>query len=85
MILKKKIYKNLPLLVNRWYHTKMQTRERVLIKEIRLNKNGEQDQCFVIYENAQHLGLCPLQVERIEHDKQEINEINICSHCGEPI
>lgn len=62
---KKAEYKELPFEVEKIYQTKFQTGEKVLLKQIETNKKGEIIRLGVIYENAKHLGICPLSPDRL--------------------
>ena len=80
-IKKIKDFKDLPFEVNKSYMTKFQTKEMFTIKEILLGKDGKQIGIKGIYENAKHLGICPLSIERLIPEKIEIGEIEICDKC----
>lgn len=82
-VLKK--YKDLPLEVGKVYQTKFQTGEKVFLKEIILSGKSTIARLGVIYENAPHLGVCPLSPERLIAEKVFDEEVLVCDKCNEPI
>ena len=80
-----KKYKELPFEVDKIYQTKFATGEKVLLKQIKTNNQGKIIGFGVIYQTTPHLGICPLDADRLISDKVEDGEIYVCSKCGEPI
>ncbi len=83
----KKIIKNyisLPLEEGKTYQTKFCTLENFTITKIKYIKN-KAISVEGIYENAPHLGICPLAVERLIPEKIESDQVEVCSNCLEPI
>jgi hypothetical protein len=83
-----KKYKELPFEIDKVYQTKFATGEKVLLKRIDVNmgniKFGVKGNIKfgVIYENAKHLGICPLGADRLIADKVEDGEMCVCDKCG---
>lgn len=83
MGMKKIVLRNdLPLEVDKTYVTKFQTKEKFTVKVINTNKYGEQVSVMGIYEKSPHLGNCPLPVERLIHDTEPGDTVEVCEHCG---
>ena len=87
-----KTYKNLPFEVGKTYQTKFSTGWKFLVKEViykEIKVDGgfqkKETEARGIYENSPHLGICPLNIERLIPDRVENGEIEICGNCGELI
>ena len=78
-------YIDLPLEEGKTYTTKFATVERFTITKIPDTKGKKLNTVYGIYEKSPHVGECPLDVNRIIHDKQFIEAIYVCHKCGEPI
>jgi hypothetical protein len=81
--MKKKVFKELPLILDRSYKTKFQTGDTFLVKKISTDKNGKVTGLWGIYENKPELGLCPLDSNRLVHEVEFEKVIDVCDHCGE--
>lgn len=51
--------------IDKIYKTKFQTGEEVLVKALHWNHKGELVKASVIFQNSPHLGICPLNIDRI--------------------
>lgn len=51
--------------IDKIYKTKFQTGEEVLVKALHWNHKGELVKASVIFQNYPHLGVCPLNIDRI--------------------
>jgi hypothetical protein len=69
------IIKELPLEVDKTYITKFSTKESFTIKRIDTNSNGRPITVWGIYEKSPHLGICPLNPERLFPDKEGNKQI----------
>ena len=65
------VFKELPLEVNKTYLTKFSTRESFTVKRIDYNSKGTPVTVWGIYEKSPHLGICPLNPERLIPEKEE--------------
>lgn len=75
-----KIYKDLPLEVNKTYKTKFQTGESFLIKEI---PNPLRYNVYGIYEQQPHLGIVTIAIDRLIPERIEDGTMDICDKCNE--
>lgn len=83
--MKKQIYKDLPLEIDKIYETKFQTGEKFLLKEIVTvvkNKETKISMLKGIYVNTPHLGICPLNVDRLIPERIYENTVDVCHKCG---
>ena len=83
-------FKELPLEVGKTYMTKFATKERfTLTRDPYKRKDGiiyhVDNTVYGIYENVPHLGECPLNIDRLIHEKEKIGEIEVCSKCKTPL
>ncbi len=78
-------YHDIPLEEGKTYTTKFATAEKFKVTKISEINGKISNTVYGIYERAPHLGECPLDVNRIIHDKQFIESIFVCDKCGEPI
>lgn len=75
-----KKYKELPIEEGKTYMTSMQCSE--LFKVEKLDKT----KAWGIYLNRPHLGICPINLDRLTADKIEFDEIiEYCVYCKKPI
>lgn len=91
------IFSDLPLVVGKRYQTKFATGEWVTIFDIQHTKESvlkhQKDNksplaiqsIYVIYDKCPNLGPCPLDENRIVHDKKFEREIEICGKCKKPL
>lgn len=79
-----KSFMELPFEEGKTYPTKFQTGEKFLLKKIITNK-GKIIGFEGIYESAPHLGICPLNADRLIPDKVVDVDICVCDKCGTPI
>ena len=81
-----KTYIDLPLEEGKTYKTKFQTGDTfTVVKIFKDKKTSEIYRVEGIYENAKHLGICPLDVNRILPDKVEGPSETVCEHCNNKI
>jgi len=82
-----KIQIDLPLEVGKVYRTKFQTGDLFLVTKIMTRKFMKEDvqyQAEGLYMGKEHIGTCPLPVERLIHDKIDSNDFTVhCSNCDE--
>lgn len=72
--------------IGKTYKTKFQTGDLFLVKEIIKDKNNKVIKFIGIYENAKHLGNCPLNGERLITETIEIDDyIDVCESCGKTL
>jgi len=81
--IKKKV--NLPIEIDKTYTTKMSTGDKFLVKKITNNKEGKPIQVHGIYEKYPHLGICPINIERLIPESIDGEVVEVCPHCGEEI
>jgi hypothetical protein len=84
MIKKIKTYLDLPLTEGQVCDTKFQSGETFTIKKITYN-NGEVIRIEGIYNSSPHLGLCPINADRLIPERVEHKEITVCGKCGTEI
>ena len=85
-------YSDLPFEEGKRYTTKFATGEKFLLKKVIWGKvkiKGEIVDRILnfegIYEDYQHLGICPLGGDRLIADKKYEGEVEVCHKCKEPI
>ncbi len=91
--MKNLIKRELLFIVGNTYLTKFQTGERFTITRDPYIRHKETDliigtktQAFGVYENSQDLGECPLNIDRLIPDFEEIiEEVERCEHCKQII
>lgn len=86
------VYNDVPLVVNKTYKTKFQTGWEFIITRIITVKSKVNDiveERVVglegIYPHARHLGVCPLNPDRIIHEKEYAGTKVVCPHCNKQI
>lgn len=92
MIQKVKTYKDLPFEILGVYKTKFQTGELFMLTNIiyrELKENGVNIKKPIMFEgvylNCKHIGVCPLNIDRLIPEKIQDNEIEVCSKCLTPL
>lgn len=75
----------LPFEVDKKYQTKFQTGEFFIIKKIVYRKDGNISSLSGIYETSPHLGICPINPDRLIPDKKPVESfLEICDLCKNP-
>jgi len=86
MIKKIKKYRDLPFELHTKYKTKLATGEEFIIENIVFKKDSDKILRFDGYwVDHMHVGICPLNPDRLYPTQVEDGEIEICENCGEPI
>ncbi len=85
----KPIFEDLPLVIDKVYRTKFQTGDLFLVKKLISIKfksgNYSVDKVIRVegyYVGKEHIGICPLDAERLITDKKEIGTVKNCPSCG---
>lgn len=91
----KKIVKEertLPIEIGKTYITKLQTKDKFTVTQlvVKHNKNNGKTTTMMkgIWENAPHLGECPLDVERLIPEKEFTGkeyQVTVCPNCEHEI
>lgn len=86
-----KTYKDCPFEEGKIYQTRFATTDTFLLKEIiwkEFKLEGVTQKRMIlfkgIFQEHKHLGICPLNVDRLIPETVESGEIEVCGKCGEP-
>jgi len=74
-----KITRDLPFEEGKTYMTKFATHEMFTVSKVNAHTVDG------IYEKAPHLGVCPLSIDRLIADKEDIGEKEVCDCCSQPL
>lgn len=83
--IKIKTFIDLPLEVGKTYKTKFQTGDIFTVLKLFKDKTGNIYRAEGVYENAKHLGVCPIDVNRLINDKEYGSDKTVCGHCNTEI
>lgn len=80
------IIRDLPFEEGKTYKTKCQVPENFLVKKIIWNPQKTRVTGFQgIYEDLPHLGICPLNGDRLVAEKIQDGTEEVCGNCGSKI
>jgi hypothetical protein len=84
MIKKLQQFQDLPIEEGKTYTTRFATGDKFLVKKVIMLKD-KPVRFEGIYLGSEHIGICPLAIDRLIPEKIQIDDIYVCDSCSKPV